>query len=129
MGFNLANSSTCLPHRLQYPIGVKTGTSHGAGLMVLFESWLEQTYEFSQEKFNSIAGALQGKPSTCKEEFMRVYRGFVHSIGVNLSLTDFSLTRPDIGYLVQRVTGSLGNDPAGDVSGIVEKIYDGAFTR
>lgn len=129
MGFNLANSSTCLPHRLQYPIGVKTGTSHGAGLMALFESWLEVTYEFSKEKFDLIAGALQGKPSASKEEFMNVYHTFTHSIGADLCLTDFSLTRDDISCLAQRVTGSLANDPAGAVPGIVEKIYDGAFTK
>lgn len=129
MGFNLANSSTCLPHRLQYPIGVKTSTSHGAGLMALFDSWLESTYEFSQDKFDRIAGALQGKPSASKEEFMSVYHEFTHSIGVDLCLTDFSLTRQDISYLAQRVTGSLANDPAGAVPGIVEKIYDGAFTK
>ncbi|WP_378954878.1 iron-containing alcohol dehydrogenase [Pelosinus sp. sgz500959] len=129
MGFNLANSSTCLPHRLQYPIGVKTNTSHGSGLMVLFESWLEQTYEFSQEKFDRIASALDGKPSSCKEEFMSAYRNFIRSLGVNLCLTDFSLTKQDIGYLAERVTGSLANDPAGQVPGIVEKIYNGAFTK
>ena len=129
MGFNLANSSTCLPHRLQYPIGVKTNTSHGAGLMALFTSWLEVTYEFSQEKFNRIAGALQGKPSTCKEEFMSSYHAFIHNIGADLCLTDFSLTKEDVGYLAQRVTGSLANDPAGEIPGIVAKIYDGAFTK
>ncbi len=129
MGFNLANSSTCLPHRLQYPIGVKTSTSHGAGLMALFGSWLEATYDFSQEKFNAIAGALTGKPSTSKEEFMSVYQEFTLSIGVDLCLTDFSLTKDDIGYLVERVTGSLANDPAGHIPGIVDKIYNGAFNK
>ena len=30
MGVNLARSTTCLPHRLQYPVGARTGTAHAA---------------------------------------------------------------------------------------------------
>ena len=129
MGFNLANSSTCLPHRLQYPIGVTTNTSHGLGLMALFGSWLEHTYEFSQEKFDRIAMSISGKPSSGKAEFMTVYRQFTHSIGHNYCLIDLSLTHQQIAYLASQVTGSLSNDPAGLMPGMVERIYDGAFTK
>lgn len=129
MGFNLANSSTCLPHRLQYPIGVKTNSSHGSGLMALFESWLDLTYEMSQEKFNRIAGALSGKSCSNKMECMDAYRQFRQGIHINPSLADFSLTKADIAYLAGKVTGSLSNDPAGGIPGIVEKIYDGAFYK
>ena len=40
MGINLGNASTCLPHRLQYPLGAHTNTSHGAGLAALFPAWI-----------------------------------------------------------------------------------------
>jgi alcohol dehydrogenase class IV len=129
MGFNLANSSTCLPHRLQYPIGVKTNSSHGGGLMALFESWLDLTYEMTQNKFNHVAKALSGRPCSNKIEFMNAYRQFRQSININPSLADFSLTKEDISYLASKVTGSLSNDPAGEIPGIVEKIYDGAFYK
>lgn len=129
MGFNLANSSTCLPHRLQYPIGVKTNSSHGSGLMALFESWLDLTYEISKEKFNHIAEALHGTRCSNKKEFMHVYRQFRQSININPSLVDFSLTKADVSYLASKVTGNLSNDPAGEIPGIVEKIYDGAFYK
>ncbi|EIW21720.1 iron-containing alcohol dehydrogenase [Pelosinus fermentans] len=129
MGFNLANSSTCLPHRLQYPIGVKTNSSHGSGLMALFESWLDLTYEISKEKFNHIAEALHGTRCSNKREFMNVYRQFRQSININPSLADFSLTKADVSYLASKVTGNLSNDPAGEIPGIVEKIYDGAFSK
>lgn len=127
MGFNLANSSTCLPHRLQYPIGVKTNSSHGGGLMALFESWLNLTYEISHDKFNHIAEALSGRSCSNKIEFMNVYRQFRQSININPSLADFSLAKTDVSYLASKVTGNLSNDPAGEIPGIVEKIYDGAF--
>ncbi|MBP2628756.1 MAG: alcohol dehydrogenase [Firmicutes bacterium] len=129
MGFNLANSTTCLPHRLQYPVGVKTNTSHGLGLMALFGSWLEHTYEFSSEKFDRIAAALSGRSTANKAEFMTVYEEFKQSIDLDYCLTDLSLARQDIGYLADHVSGSLANDPAGGIPGIVKKIYDGAFIK
>jgi alcohol dehydrogenase class IV len=129
MGFNLANSSTCLPHRLQYPIGVKTNSSHGSGLMALFESWLNLTYDMSQNKFNQIASALSGRPCSNKDEFLEAYHQFTQSIQIHPSLANFSLTKEDIGYLASKVTGSLANDPAGEIPGIIEKIYDGAFYK
>lgn len=129
MGFNLANSSTCLPHRLQYPIGVKTNSSHGSGLMALFESWLNLTYEISQDKFNQIASALSGRSCGNKIDFMKAYHQFTESIQITPNLAEFSLTKEDIGYLASKVTGSLVNDPAGEIPGIVEKIYNGAFYK
>jgi alcohol dehydrogenase class IV len=40
MGINLAFSSTCLPHRIQYAIGPLTKTSHAQGLIALYKGWL-----------------------------------------------------------------------------------------
>ena len=40
-GINLANSSTCLPHRLQYCIGSITNTAHVDGVALLYPAWLE----------------------------------------------------------------------------------------
>ena len=129
MGINLANSTTCMPHRLQYPIGVKTNSSHGLGLMALFGSWLEHTYEYSKEKFDRIATALSGKPSVGKEECMAAYQQFIQNIGQGHNLAELAITKEDVEYLVSRVTGSVDNDPAGKVPNIVETIYKGAFTK
>ena len=118
-----------MPHRLQYPIGVKTNTSHGLGLMALFGSWLEHTYEYSKEKFDRIATALSGKPSVGKEECMAAYQQFIQNIGQGHNLAELAITKEDVEYLVSRVTGSVDNDPAGKVPTIVETIYKGAFTK
>ena len=40
MGLNLLNIGNCLPHRMQYPVGSATGTSHAAGLIALYPSWI-----------------------------------------------------------------------------------------
>ena len=49
MGYNLAYSSTCLPHRLQYPLAVNTGASHGCGLSTLYPAWLGMLAESKPE--------------------------------------------------------------------------------
>ncbi|HWR39040.1 MAG TPA: iron-containing alcohol dehydrogenase [Patescibacteria group bacterium] len=127
MGFNLANSSTCLPHRLQYPLAVTTGTSHGAGLMALFRSWLENTYSFSAERFDPMGSWLAGGTVSGKEEFLKAYDDFVQRCGEPVRLRDLGVTAGDIDGLTRRVSGNLANDPAGDVPGIVQKIYEGAL--
>ena len=58
MGFNLATSSTCLPHRLQYPLGEKTKTPHALGLAALYPAWIKITFNRSGDKFNDIADRM-----------------------------------------------------------------------
>ena len=48
MGINLANIGTCLPHRMQYPIGAITDTSHAAGLAALYPSWIMYEYDYNK---------------------------------------------------------------------------------
>lgn len=127
MGLNLANSSTCMPHRLQYSVGIKTKTSHGAGLRALFRSWLDNTYEYSSAKFDQIGYLLSGRPSDSKSEFLAVYDSFTQKAGLNLSLTDLGITDRDLAWLSGKVLGSLNNDPAGELPGIVDKIYRDAL--
>ena len=127
MGFNLANSTTCLPHRLQYPLSILTGSSHGAGLMALFRSWIENTYEFSPLKFDRIGEWLADEPVNGKGKFLQVYDHFGHCCGKMMRLRELGVKESDIGELVKNVFGNLANDPAGNVSGIVRKIYEDAL--
>lgn len=123
MGINLGNASTCLPHRLQYPIGAHTDTSHGAGLAALFSAWLENCYEYVPERFNIVAELLSGKVCVCKKEVREVFRKLLHTLKLPKSLEDLGITEAMIPTLVSEVTGNLANDPAGEVENIVEKIY------
>ena len=50
MGINLGNASTGLPHRLQYPLGAMTDTSHGAGLSALYTAWVYYEQLYSQRE-------------------------------------------------------------------------------
>ncbi|CUH96253.1 hypothetical protein P22_2343 [Propionispora sp. 2/2-37] len=129
MGASLANSSTCLPHRLQYPIGIKTGSSHGAGLISLFKPWLEHTYEFSSQTFNELFSVLAGRNCQRKAEVLAAFDRFTDQIGANYTLRTFGLSEKNVPELVSKVSGSLANDPAGLVPGVVQALYNGAIYR
>ncbi len=126
MGASLANSSTCMPHRLQYPIGIKTGSSHGAGLISLFRPWLENTYEYSSEQFDCLFSALAGKNCRGKVQVLQEFDRFTEAIGANYTLKTFGLSRENVPELADKVSGNLANDPAGLVPGIVDAMYFGA---
>lgn len=126
MGASLANSSTCMPHRLQYPIGIKTGSSHGAGLISLFRPWLETTYEYSSEQFDCLFSVLAGQSCGGKAQILAAFDRFAEAIGANYTLKTFGLSREDVPELAGKVSGSLANDPAGLVPGVVDAMYSGA---
>ena len=125
MGCNLANSTTCLPHRLQYPVGLKTASSHGRGLRALMRPWLEAAYEYSPQKLELIGAALGAKASG-KAAFMAAYDEFVLASGLEMNLSQLGISRNDVPLLVKAVHGSLANDPTAQAENIVEKIYYGA---
>ncbi|MDE6363586.1 MAG: iron-containing alcohol dehydrogenase, partial [Lachnospiraceae bacterium] len=86
MGINLGNASTCLPHRLQYPLGAFTDTSHGAGLAALYTSWIEYEYPYSHEKVERLMSILAGETIYGKRECVRVIRDFVTMLRLPTSL-------------------------------------------
>jgi alcohol dehydrogenase class IV len=40
-GFNLANASTCIPHRMQYALSTVSNATHPQGLAAIFRAWLK----------------------------------------------------------------------------------------
>ncbi len=127
MGINLGNTSTCLPHRLQYPIGAKTDTSHSAGLASIYKSWLHHTYEYSTEKFNKLGEILSGNPCNSKEEAISSLEKFMKDVDVDIKIEELGLNKGDLNELVENVSGSIKNDPASCDEKIIEKIYTTAF--
>ena len=57
MGVNLANSTTCLPHRLQYPVGARTRSTHAMGVAALMPAWLERTRTVAPDALARLARA------------------------------------------------------------------------
>ena len=133
MGFNLGNSSTCLPHRLQYPVGTHTNTSHAKGLAALFPAWLKKTYKYSISKFAQVARLLDKDASKGLDEQQAARKAvdivthFQNSIGLIGSLRDLGITFEMCAQLADEVTGSVENDPGYIRKESIVEIYKAAW--
>jgi alcohol dehydrogenase len=127
MGINLGNASTCLPHRLQYPVGALTDTSHGLGLASIYKAWIFFGYEFSKEKFNMIGSILSRNKCNDREAVMKSVIDFMGKIKVSIRMSDLGLRHEDLRDLSKGVTGSIENDPASVEENIIQKIYEASI--
>lgn len=105
MGINLAMSTTCLPHRIQYALGPYTHTSHAWGLIVLYKGWLQhiaQTDAFRrlEEDLGMVGGGLKSGIANLKSE-----------LDIDHSLSQKGLKENDLKTIAAGVTGNLANDP------------------
>jgi alcohol dehydrogenase class IV len=115
MGANLANSTTCLPHRLQYPVGAATRAGHAAGVAALFPAWLQRTLVLGTEPLARLAiAAGLSDAADPREAATALVEAVDHHLGATSfrwRLADFGITEPDIPRLVEAVEGTLENDP------------------
>lgn len=127
MGMNLGNASTCLPHRLQYPLGAHTDTSHGLGLAALYTAWITYEYEYSADKLKKVMYLLMGKECGSKAEVVEEMKKFLKELGLPVSLHEIGVKETLLGIMEEEVTGNLQNDPAAKEDCIIKKIYRSAF--
>ena len=111
MGINLGNASTCLPHRLQYPLGAHTDTSHGAGLAALFTAWICCEYKYAPERVERILELLTGEKK----------------LKLPVSLREMGIAKEQLLVFAKEVSGNIGNDPASCEEGIILKLYETAW--
>lgn len=116
MGINLATSTTCLPHRLQYPVGALTGTSHPLGVAALMPAWLDRTVRHAPASLAPLARgagltAASADDLTAARALRDSVRELMASTGMEVQLADLGVERTDIAGLVARVEGSIANDP------------------
>jgi len=106
MGINLAKSSTCLPHRIQYIVGPRTNTTHAQGLVILYNGWLPLISK--EEKFEKLSNDLGFKgPEELTETIFRLKE----SINLNYRLSSHGISPQEIDSLALEVDGSVENDP------------------
>lgn len=125
MGINLGNIGTALPHRMQYPIGAATGTSHSAGLLALYPAWIKYEYKYSSEKLDRVASALTGKDCCGEEQSVGEIMKFIEKLNVRKSLKELGLI--SVKGLAAQISGDMKNDPAFAEDNVVDKIYENAF--
>ena len=127
MGINLGNASTGLPHRLQYPLGAFTDTSHGMGLAALYPAWIDYEYQYSREKVERMISILAGASSHGKETCVYVIKNFIASLKLPVSLKEMGIEKASVKEMAESVTGNLLNDPASQEPDIIQKIYKRAW--
>ncbi len=127
MGINLGNASTCLPHRLQYPIGAHMDTSHGAGLAALFTAWIRCEYPYASEQIERILKLLTGREIQGENDCVETIYQFIRSIGLATSLQDIGIAKEQLPIMAKEVSGNIKNDPASQEDGIIRKLYEMAW--
>lgn len=116
MGANLANSSTCLPHRLQYPVGARTGTAHALGVAALMPAWLARTTSNAPGALARLARAagiasVDDDDATAAAALAARVVGHLGATGMDRRLSDLGIRPKDLDDLVAAVEGSVANDP------------------
>lgn len=127
MGINLGNASTGLPHRLQYPLGAFTDTSHGCGLAALYCAWIDYEYKYSREKVEKMLSILAGDPIRGKNTCIDAMRKFISLLKLPVTLKDLGVDRTQLIDMPEAVTGNIANDPAAQEQDIIRKIYERAW--
>lgn len=111
MGINLGLSSTCLPHRLQYPLGIKTHTEHATGLAILYPAWIELTYALNAKKFEEVLTVMNLSLNSNFSNLKDLFLDLLIKIRLNSKLSDFKIDLKDCHEMSLKVEGSLANDP------------------
>jgi len=128
MGYNLMHAGTCLPHRLQYPLGAHTDCSHPGGLVALYPAWCRNTASYAKEKFDTIAQLFEDRGYSSEKgsggEYVADYfLDFFERIGISTSISKLGLPRETLEILPDEVSGSLATDPGNTTREGLLKIY------
>lgn len=134
MGHTLALSTTCLPHRLQYPIGAATDTAHAAGLAAIYPAWLERLLPHASNKLANCAdwiGATSRDASTNDKAagFVFAIKQLMKQIGFHPTLQDLGVDADMLACFPDEVTGKLHTDPSYSDRADLMAIYQSAFSH
>lgn len=92
-GINLTNSSTCLPHRIQYAISAVSNASHAMTLAAIYRSWLNKSC-----------------PTIADYSYKQLIE-FMDSLEINIKLSDIRVQEKDIEIIMKNIEGALDDDP------------------
>lgn len=123
MGINLGNASTGLPHRMQYPVGARTDTSHGYGIAALYPAWIKYEYRYCPEALEQLCSGLTGAGIKGYQDVANVINGFINELKLRNNLREIGIGDEVIPDLVNGVTGNLANDPVMAEDNVIYKIY------
>ncbi|MCC6600969.1 MAG: iron-containing alcohol dehydrogenase [Crocinitomicaceae bacterium] len=121
MGVNLAYSTTCLPHRIQYIIGPLTKTSHAQGLIALYKGWLPQVSTTTAFKQLNI----DLKPFGI--DLLREVPALKMRLDIDYSLTTLGVEKEKLDWIAGAVEGILNADPCFENTETIKNILINAL--
>lgn len=127
MGINLGNASTAMPHRLQYPLGAYTKTSHGSGLAAIYPAWIYYEYTVNSETIRKVLEQLTGKEPANAEQASGLMKDFLKQLQLPVSIRELGVKGNMLSILAEDVSGNLANDPLAETENIIYKIYERAM--
>tara|TARA_Y100000996_G_scaffold415420_1_gene410067 strand:+ start:2332 stop:3477 length:1146 start_codon:yes stop_codon:yes gene_type:complete len=127
-GYNLANASTCLPHRLQYPLGANTDSVHARGLAAIYPAWFRLTYIYSPNEFNFIGNLINnalGIKLLVNDEASSTLaiNALLSKLDMAHKLRDFGVQLHQCEQFTSEVDGNLELDPGCTKLETINKIY------
>lgn len=123
MGTNLANSSTCLPHRIQYAVGPATDTSHAQGIIAIHKGWLAQLTETAPESYHMLLRDLR----LSSDEFAHKVTETRQALQVDYTLRQLGVEDHMLDHIVASTTGNMQNDPIYKDSNTLKAIISKAI--
>lgn len=123
MGMNLANIGTCLPHRMQYPIGANTDTSHPAGLAAIYPAWIRYEYEVNSDKINQVLALLCHSCADTSAQAVKLFGEYMNQLGIAYRLSDLGVDSTMLKELEQQVTGNIANDKLAGFPEVIGRIF------
>jgi alcohol dehydrogenase class IV len=126
MGINLANSTTCLPHRMQYPVGALTRTEHARGVAALTPAWLRRSLDYAPEGLARLAPSM-GLDGGDAHSVVEAILDFMSAIDLRPRLRDLGVRRADLVQLAQLVEGAVENDPGPSDRAAILALYEASF--
>lgn len=127
MGINLGNASTAMPHRLQYPLGAYTKTSHGSGLAAIYPTWIYYEYTVNSETIRKVLEQLTGKEPANAEQASGLMKDFLKQLQLPVSIRELGVKENMLSIMAEDVSGNLANDPLAETENIIYKIYERAM--
>ncbi len=124
MGLNLATVGTCLPHRLQYPIGGHLPhSSHPQGLAWIYPTWIKFIYPYVDQDIQHLFTALSLSKPTDPDEASTLIRDWLG----NFSLSTQPSERLEPEQLAGEVQGNISADPLPNAEKYLVRIYQEIF--
>jgi alcohol dehydrogenase class IV len=130
MGINLANSTTCLPHRMQYPLGSVARSEHATGVAAITPAWLARVMVHAPERLAAFAESVGSAARDETEAAAAVAKAaleFMERIDLQPRLRDLGIGREDLPRLASMVEGTLENDPGPTDPDALLALYEASW--